>query len=135
MIKIKITTLLMIAVFPILYFLLLSQVTDFREWTSASPADFGVISILNSLGVFIFSFFASLYLLRYFSKDYNIKRHVERILNNQNYIVGFSIVLTLIIPLIIFKVPFIWFIVKYSIISFVYIFAVTTICIRIIFNK
>jgi len=31
MIKIKITTLLIIAVFPILYFLLLSQVTDFKE--------------------------------------------------------------------------------------------------------
>lgn len=135
MIKIKITTLLIIAVFPILYFLLLSQVTDFKEWISVSPADFGVISILNSLGVFIFSFFASLYLLRHFYQNYNIKRHVTHIVNNQNYIVVFSIVLTLTVPLTIFKVPFIWFIAKYSIISFVYIFAVATICIRIIFNK
>lgn len=130
----KIPTILIIAVFLISFFLVLSHFIDFKEWTKQTRADFGVLSVLNVLGIFIFSIFGLLSLLKYFFPKF-INRHVTDNIHELTYVMVFCIILTLIIPLIIFKVSLTWFIWQYSIISFIYMFGVVTICIKIFFNK
>jgi len=72
----KIPTMLIIAVFLILYFLVFSHLIDFKELTKQSRASFGVLSILNGLSIFIFSIFGSLSLLKHFFPKFVINRYV-----------------------------------------------------------
>ena len=127
----KIPTMLIIAVFLILYFLVFSHFIDFKELTKQSRASSEVLSILNGLSIFIFSIVGSLSLLKHFFPKFIINRYVADNIHDLTYIIEFCIILTLIIPLIIFKVSFIWFIKHYLIISFIYIFGLTTVCIKI----
>jgi len=64
-----------------------------------------------------------------------INRYATDNIHELTYVIEFCIVLTLIIPLIIFKVSLSWFIWQYSIISFIYMLGVVIICIKIFFNK
>jgi len=127
----KIPIMLIISVFLILYFLLFSHLIGFKELIKQSRASFGILSILNGLSIFVFSIVGSLSLLKHFFPKFVISRYVTDNIHDLTYIIEFCIILTLIIPLMIFKVSFIWFIRQYSIISFIYIFGLTTICIEI----
>ncbi|MBA7490828.1 hypothetical protein ES702_01371 [subsurface metagenome] len=126
----KIPTMLIIAFFLVSFFLVLSHFIDFKEWTKQTRASFEVLSVLGGLNILIFSIFGSLSLLKHFFPKF-INRYVTGSINDLVYIIEFCIILTLIIPLIIFKSSLTWFTWKYSVISFIYIFGVTTICIEI----
>ena len=130
----KILVILIIAVFLISFFLVLSHFIDFKEWTKQTRADFGILSVLNILGIFIFSIFGLLYLLKYFFPKF-INRYVTDNIHELTYVIEFCIVLTLIIPLLIFKFSLTCFIWQYSIISFIYMFGVVIICVKIFFNN
>ena len=128
----KILIILIIAVFLISFFLVLSHFIDFKEWTKQTRADFGVLSVLNILGIFIFSIFGLLFLLKCFFPKCIINKYVADIIHNLIYITSSCIVLVLIIPLVILKetslTQFFW---PYSATSFIYIFGVMIICIKI----
>lgn len=126
----KIFISIIVIVVLVLFFLMLSLFTDFKAWHGTSSADIGMISVLNQLGLFIFIIFGILSLLKYIFPELII-RYVINGIGDITYIMIFRATLTLIMPLIIFKVRFFWFIWQYSAISFIYLFGVTTICIEI----
>jgi len=128
----KISIILIITVFLVFFIIITSYFWGFEEWTKQTRADFEILSVLNRLGICIFVIFALLKLLKFIFPKLN-KIFTNNRKNDLFYIMLSSIILTLAIPLIIFKVSFIWFIQQYSIISFIYIFGVVTICIKIFF--
>jgi len=130
----KIPIILTIMVFLVFFIIITSFFLGFEEWTKQTRADFGMLSVLNRLGICIFVMFALLKLLKFIFPKLN-KYFTNDRRNDLPYIMLSSIILTLVIPLIIFKVSLTWFIWQYSIISFIYIFGVITICIKIFFNK
>jgi len=128
----KIFTILIIAIFLVLSFLIFSLFIDFKELTISSWFSIKLVNILTGLSVFIFSIFGLLFLLKYFFPKFVINEYVTDNIHNLIYITSSCIVLVLIIPLGILKetslTEFFW---PYSITSFIYIFAVITICIKI----
>lgn len=127
----KIFIMLIIVVFLVLFFIGYSHFVGFEELEKSTRASFSIISILNGLGIFVFSFFGLLFLLKYFLPKFfyryltDKKQHLDL-----SYIICFCITLTLIIKLIIMpglsSSSFFW---KYSIISFIYLFGVVSVCI------
>lgn len=128
----KIFTIIIIAVFLVLSFLIFSLFMDFEKLTISSWFSIKLVNILTGLSIFIFSIFGLLFLLKYFFPKFIINKYVTDNIHNRIYITSSCIVLVLIIPLGILKetslTQFFW---PYSITSFIYIFAVITICIKI----
>jgi len=128
----KIFTIIIIAIFLVLSFLIFSLFIDFEELTITSWFSLKLVNILTGLSVFIFSIFGLLFLLKYFFPKFIINKYVTDNIHNLIYITSSCIVLVLIIPLGILKeTPLTQFFWPYSITSFIYIFAVITICIKI----
>ena len=125
-------TILIIAIFLLLSFLIFSLFIDFEKLTIPSWFSLKLVSILTGLSTFIFSIFGLLFLLKYFFPKFIINKYVTDNIHNLIYITSSCIVLVLIIPLGILKetslTQFFW---PYSVTSFIYIFAVITICIKI----
>ena len=97
-----------------------------------SWADLKIIGILNRSGIFIFCGFCLLSFLKYISPKIINEYLVDKI-HDLNYVAIFCIVLTLIIFLI-SKFTLKHFIINHSITTFIYVFGVVLICIRIFFN-
>jgi len=128
----KIPIILIITAFLVFFIIITSYFWGFEEWTKQTRADFEILNVLNGLGICIFVIFALLKLLKFIFPKLN-KCFTNNRKNDLSYILLSSIILTLAIPLIIFKVSLTWFIFKYSIVSFIYVFGVLTICIKIFF--
>jgi len=96
-------------------------------------ADLGILGLLNRSGIFIFCGFGLLAFLKYIFPKIINEYLVDKI-HAINYITIICIFLTLIIFLI-SKFSIINFIINHSILTFIYVFGVVTICIRIFFNK
>ena len=95
--------------------------------------DLSILSILNKFGVCIFCFFIILAFLKFIFPKL-INEHFTDKIHNLRYIAVFCIVLALII-LLISKIPSIRFISHYSITTFIYLFGVVILCIKLFFNK
>jgi len=95
-------------------------------------ADLGIIGLLNMSGIFIFSGFGILAFLKYIFPNI-INESIVYKMHDLKYVTIFCIILSLIIFLI-SNIPIKYFIIKHSIITFIYVFGVVTICIRIFFN-
>lgn len=125
-------TVIIIAIFLVLSFSIFSLFIDFKELTMTTWFSIKLVNILTGLSVFIFSIFGLLFLLKYFFPKLIVNKYVADNIHNLIYITSSCIVLVLIIPLGILKetslTQFFW---PYSITSFIYIFAVITICIKI----
>ena len=125
-------TIIIIAIFLVLSFLIFTIFIDFKELTISSWFSLKLVSILTGLSVFIFSIFGLLFLLKCFFPKCIINKYVADIIHNLIYITSSCIVLVLIIPLVILKetslTQFFW---PYSVTSFIYIFGVMIICIKI----
>ena len=128
----KIFTIIIIVIFLVLSFLIFSLFIDFEELTKSTRFSFELVNILTGLSVFIFFIFGLLFLLKYFFPKCIFNKYVADIVHNLIYITSSCIVLVLIIPLVILKVTsltqFFW---PYSVTSFIYIFGVIIICIKI----
>ena len=96
-------------------------------------ADLGILGLLNRSGIFIFCSFGLLAFSKYIFPKIINEYLVDKI-HDINYVTIVCIVLTLIIFLI-SKFSVINFIINHSILTFIYVFGVVTICIRIFFNK
>jgi hypothetical protein len=128
----KIIVMSIIVVFLVLFFKGYSYFVGFKEWTKQTWADFGILSILNTLGIFVFIIFGLLALLKHISPKFFYRYFTDKMQNlDLHYVICFCIILTLIIPLIIFNVSFAWFIRQCSIITFIYLFSVASVCIKI----
>ncbi len=95
-------------------------------------ADLSILGLLNMSGIFIFFGFGILAFLKYIFPNIINEYLVDKI-HDIKYVTIFCIVLTLIIFLI-SKIPIKYFIIKCSIITFIYVFGVVSICIRMFFN-
>jgi len=129
----KIVISIIVVVFLVSFFVGYSHFIGFEEWTKHTWASFNILSILNKLGIFVFVFFGLLALIKKYSSK-SISRSITDNIHDLPYIIVFCTTLTFIIPFIAFKDffgSFVWFIQQYSIISFIYIFGLTTICIKI----
>ena len=128
----KIFTIIIIAIFLVLSFLIFSLFIDFEKLTMNTWFSFELVGTLTGLSIFIFFIFVLLFLLKYFFPKFIINKYVTDNIHNPIYITSSCIVLVLIIPLGILKetslTQFFW---PHSITSFIYIFAVITICIKI----
>ncbi len=100
-----------------------------ENWAGSTMLSFSIISILNKLTIFVFGFFGLLALLKhYFSKA----KYFTDKMQDLHYVIAICITLTLFIPFkIIPNVSFNSFIWRYSIIGFVYLFGVASVCIKI----
>jgi len=130
----KIIISIIVVIILVLFFVGYSHFVGFEEWKKQTYAGFSILGILNKLGICIFVIFGLLALIKKYSSK-SIGKSITDNIHDITYVIVFCVTLTLIIPLIISNVPFTWFICQYSIISFIYIFGVSTICIRIFFNK
>ena len=95
-------------------------------------ADLSILGLLNMSGIFIFSGFGILAFLKYIFPNIINEYLVDKI-HDLKYVTILCIALTLIIFLI-SKIPIKYFIIKSSITTFIYVFGVVTICIRIFFS-
>ena len=133
----KIVMSIIVVVFLVLFFVGYSHFIGFEEWKKHTWASFNILGILNKLGIFVFVFFGLLALIKkYFSKSISISRSITDNIHNLIYIIVFCTTLTFIVPFIAFEDffgSFVWFIKQYSIISFIYIFGVSIVCIKIFF--
>jgi hypothetical protein len=127
----KIIVMLIIVGFLVLFFIGYSHFVGFLEGPTC--ADLSIIGILNGLGIFVLIIFGVLALLKYFLPKFfyryltDKKQHLDL-----SYIICFCITLALIIKLIIMPgLSFSSFFWKYSIISFIYLFGVASVCIKI----
>ena len=127
---IKMPTILIITVFLLIIIVVTSCFWGFEEWKKQTYAGVWILSILNTLGVYIFAVFGILKLLGFIFPKLN-----KYIINNRKcglvYNVLSCIILTLFIPLMISDISITTFFWHYSIISFVYLFGVETICVKI----
>lgn len=128
----KIPIILIITVFLVFFIMITSYFWGFEEWTKQTRADFGILSVLNRLSICIFIMFALLKLLKFIFPKLN-KCFTNNTKNDLTYIVLSSIILTLVIPLLILKIPFTGFLLRYSITSFIYLFGVVAICNKIFY--
>ena len=102
-----------------------------KKW-EMTWADLNILGLLNMSSIFIFSGFGLLAFLKYIFPNIINECFVDKI-HDLKYVTFFCIVSTLIIFLI-SKIPIKDFIIKSSITTFVYLFGVVAICIRIFFN-
>jgi len=131
--KIFINTLIVFLILS--FFVGYSYFMGFEEWKKQTWAGFSILSILNTLGIFVFVIFGISALTNKYFPKFIISRYFIDNVHDITYIVGFCIILTLMIPLIISKAPLTWFIWRYYVTAFIYLFGVVTICIKIFFNK
>jgi len=130
----KIVMSIIVIVILVLFFKGYSYFVGFDEWTKQTRADFEILSILNKLSIFIFVFFGLLALIKKYSSK-SISRSITDNIHGLTFIIVFCTTLTFIIPFIAFKDffdSFVWFIKQYSIISFIYLFGVASLCIKIL---
>ena len=92
-----------------------------------------VLSILNKTGIILFVVFILLALLKFCYQNF-INRYLTSKIHNIRYITFFCIGLSLII-LKISKIPWNKFIWQYSITTFIYLFGVVILCVKLFFNK
>ena len=127
---VKIPTILIITVFLLIIIVITSCFWGFEEWKKQTYAGVWILSILNTLGVYIFAVFGILKFLRLIFPKLN-----KYIIGNTKcglaYNILSCIILTLFIPLMISNISITTFFWHYSIISFVYLFGVETICVKI----
>jgi uncharacterized membrane-anchored protein len=129
----KIIVMAIIVGLLVLFFIGYSHFVGFEELTKTTWASFSILSILNGLGIFVFIIFGILALL----KKYIIPKFFYRYLTDKkqhldlSYIICFCVTLTLIIKLIIMPglsySSFFW---HYSIIAFIYLFGIASVCIN-----
>ena len=110
MIKKIVMSIIVVAILA-LFFVGYSHFIGFEAWTKQTRADFGILSTLNKLSIFVFISFSLLALIKKYSSKSTSKSITDNI-HDITYIIVFCVTLTLIIPLIIFKVSFIWFIIN-----------------------
>jgi len=96
-------------------------------------ADSSMLGLLNRSGIFIFLGFGILAFLKSVFPEIDNEYLLKEIFDLK-YITIFCIFLALIIFKI-SKFPLKYFIINHSILTFIYVFGVVTICIRIFFNK
>ena len=129
---IKMPAILIITVFLVFFIIITSYFWGFEKWKKQTWAGFSIFTILNTLGICIFVIFGILKLLKCIFPKLN-----KYVTNNIKYdltcIIASCIILTLIIPTIISNMSFTAFLLRYSITSFIYLFGVETICIKIFF--
>lgn len=115
-----------IAGFLILFFLAFSYFIGFKELIKTTRLSSEISSFLSGLNLFIFVIFGLLFLLKFlFPKIFN--RYVADSINNPIYIIVSCIILTLIMPRVIFEHSLTWFTWKYFVIIFTYLFGIVTI--------
>ena len=127
---IKMPTILIITVFLLIIIVVTSCFWGFEEWEKQTYAGVWILSILNTLGVYIFAVFGILKFLGFIFPKLN-----KYIIDNRKcslvYNVLSCIILTLFIPLMISDISITVFLWHYSITSFIYLFGVETICFKI----
>ena len=116
----------------VFFIIITSYFWSFEEWKKQTWASFSILGILNQLGIYTFVIFALLKLLKFIFPKLN-KCFTNNTKNDLTYIVLSSIILTLVIPLLILKIPFTGFLLRYSITSFIYLFGVVAICNKIFY--
>ena len=99
----KIFTIIIIAIFLVLSFLIFSLFIDFEKLTMNTWFSFELVGTLTGLSIFIFFIFVLLFLLKYFFPKFIINKYVTDNIHNPIYITSSCIVLVLIIPLGILK--------------------------------
>jgi len=129
----KIVMLIIVGIL-VLFFFVYEYYGGFKNWAGSTMYSFSFFSILNKLTVFVIVFFLISFLL----KHCKVKYFTDKI--QDLYIILICIVFTLFIPLIImpsaFDEPFKfdsfkYFLGQYSLIAFVYLYGVTSACIKI----
>ena len=127
---IKVPTILIITVFLLIIFIITSCFWGFEEWKKQTYAGVWILSILNRLSVYIFAVFGILKFLRFIFPKLN-----KYIIDNRKFGLVYNvlscIILTLFIPLMISDISITAFFWRYSIISFIFLFGVETICFKI----
>jgi len=127
---IKMPTILIITIFLSIIIIITPYFWGFEEWKKQTWAGFSILSILNTLGIYIFAVFGILKFLRLIFPKLN-----KYIINNTKYVLAYNalscIILTLFIPLMISNMSITAFFWHYSITSFIYLFGVETICVKI----
>jgi len=127
---IKVPTILIITVFLLIIVITTSCFWGFEEWKKQTYAGVWILSILNRLSVYIFAVFGILKFLRFIFPKLN-----KYIIDNRKFGLVYNvlscIILTLFIPLMISDISITAFFWRYSIISFIFLFGVETICFKI----
>jgi hypothetical protein len=130
----KIVMSIIVVVILVLFFIGYSHFVGFKGWAESTWYSFSFFSILNKLTIIVFVLFGILALL----KRYKVKYFTDKM--QGLYVILICIVFTLFIPLIImpsaFDEPFKfdsfkYFLGQYSLIAFVYLYGVTSACIKI----
>lgn len=130
----KIFFMLIIVGILVLFFFEYEYYGGFKNWEGATYYSFSFFSILNKLTFIVFVFFLILFLL----KRCKVKYLTDKM--QDLYVILFCITFTLLIPLVImpsaFDKPFnfasfINFLMNYFLIAFVYLYGVTSVCIKI----
>ncbi|MBA7580990.1 hypothetical protein ES708_22889 [subsurface metagenome] len=127
---IKMPAILIITIFLIFFIIITSYFWGFEEWKKQTWGGLSIFTILNTLGICIFVIFGILKILRCIFPKLN-KYFTSNIKYDLAYILISCIIWTLIIPIVISNMPFTVFLLRYSITSFIYLFGVATICIKI----
>ena len=126
----KVPTILIITIFLSIIIIITPYFWGFGEWKKQTWAGFSVLSILNTLGIYIFAVSGILKFLRLVFPKLN-----KYIIDNTKCSLAYNtlscIILTLFIPLIISNISITAFLWHYSITSFIYLFGVETICFKI----
>lgn len=127
---IKMPTILIVTVFLVIVIILTPYFWGFEEWIKQTRASFSILAILNTLGIYIFAIFCILKFLRLIFPKIN-----KYIIDSTKFVLTYNalscIILTLLIPLIVLNISFTAFLLHHSITSFIYLFGVETICIKI----
>jgi len=117
-----------------LFFSIYEYYGGFKNWAGSTMYSFSFFSILNKLTFFVFVFFLILFLLKHCKVNYFTDKMQDL------YVILICIAFTLFIPLIImpsaFDKPFNFdsfkhFLMQYSLIAFVYLYGVASVCIKI----
>jgi len=123
----KLIKILIFAVILIILFLIFNFFIDFKKVTRFS-IEFS--NVLSGVNIYIFSIFGFLFLLKLLFPTF-INRYVIDDKNIQIHILEACIIVILMIQLTVFDSFIGW---KYVIGSFVYLYGIVTICIKIFFN-
>ena len=127
---IKVPTILIITIFLSIIIIITSCFWGFGEWKKQTWADLSILAILNTLGIYIFAVFGILKFLGLIFPKLN-KYIIFNIKYGFVYKILSCIILILFIPLMISNISFTAFLLHYSITSFIYLFGVETICVKI----
>lgn len=126
--------LIIVGILVLFFFVYEEYYGGFKNWAGSTWYSFSFFSILNKLTFFVFVFFLILFLL----KRCKVKYLTDKM--QDLYVILFCITFTLLIPLIImpsaFDKPFNFgsfkhFLMQYSLIAFVYLYGVTSVCVKI----